>query len=146
MLIGQFSGKISKKGRTAVPKKFRTVLGQKIIVTQGYEKSLIVVSAHSWNEFVQETKQASLLFAPARETDRFLLGGAFEVELDEQGRFVIPAYLREYAGMEERIVFVGLGGRVEIWSHKHWSEYQRYLEKNIEEIAKQLSRAKSDED
>lgn len=54
------------------------------------------------------------------EIQRFLFGSAFEIEPDKQGRMLIPAPLREYAGLETDVVIVGLSGRAEIWDKAKW--------------------------
>ncbi|PIV01273.1 cell division/cell wall cluster transcriptional repressor MraZ [Candidatus Shapirobacteria bacterium CG03_land_8_20_14_0_80_39_12] len=108
MLIGQFRAKISPKGRTAFPKKFREDLGDDLVVTAGYENALMIVSGKDWRSLVEGTEGKPFMQGTARDTNRFLLGEASEVTLDEQGRFILPAYLREYAKVGEEIVFLGL--------------------------------------
>ena len=115
MLIGQFEGKVDNKGRSAFPKKFREILGEKIIITLGYENSLITVSEENWKSLLEGTEGRPFIQSETRETQRFLLGGASFVELDSKGRFIIPAYLREFAKVEDEIVFLGLSRYVEIW-------------------------------
>jgi MraZ protein len=73
-----------------------------------------------------------------RETQRFLLGGASSVELDDKGRFVLPAYLREFAKVKDNVVFIGLSRYVEIWDKDRWLEYRKTLEKNIDTISERL--------
>jgi MraZ protein len=136
MLIGNFSAKLSPNGRTAIPKKFRQELGDHVIVTQGYEQCLIIVSTNSWSKLINPDKP--FILDAARETDRFLLGNAFEADLDDQGRLVIPQILKNYAQLTDHLIFVGVGNRVEIWSQSRWVEYQEYLNKNSGDIAKRL--------
>lgn len=139
MLIGNYLIKLdTQKGRTALPKKFRNLLGRKIILTAGLEKTLMIVGQSSWQKVVGDIINKPFISSPARETDRFLLGSAFEVELDDQGRFIIPQALRKYAHLSQNIVFVGVGNRVEIWNKNTWSKHQQYLDKNIERISQQL--------
>jgi MraZ protein len=138
MLIGQYEAKIDKKGRTAIPKKFREILGNKIIVTLGYESSLIVVSENQWQALLEGTQGRPFIEYETRETQRFLLGGASSVELDNKGRFILPSYLREFAKVTDEIVFLGLSRYVEIWDKKRWAEYHIKLEKNIERISSRL--------
>ena len=73
MLIGQYEGKVDVKGRTAFPKKFREILGDKLIVTQGYENSLIVVSEENWKALLEGTEGKPFIQSETRETQRFLL-------------------------------------------------------------------------
>ncbi len=144
MLIGNFSSKLDKeKGRTALPKKFRQLLGKKIVVTVGYENSLTIIGASSWQKVVGDIVDRPFISGPVRETHRFLLGSAFEVELDAQGRFIIPPNLRSYAKLSENIVFIGVGNRVEIWDQESWEKHQDYLDENIEKISQKLDDAKS---
>ena len=138
MLIGQFRSKISPKGRVAFPKRFREELGDSLVVTVGYEKSLMVVSSKEWKALIEGTEGKPFVLNSARDTNRFLLGEATEVALDEQGRFILPSYLREYAQISEEVVFLGLNKYAEIWDKKVWEEYQKYLHENIGEIAKRL--------
>ena len=138
MLIGQYESKIDSKARTALPKKFREELGEKIIVTLGYENSLIVVSENTWQQLLEGTAGRPFIEYETRETQRFLLGGASELTLDNKGRFILPSYLRTFAGIGEEVVFLGLSRYVEIWDKKHWEEYRKKLEGIIERISKRL--------
>lgn len=149
MLLGQYDGKIDTKGRTAFPKKFREALGDKLIITLGYENSLIVVSEENWKALLEGTEGKPFIQSETRETQRFLLGGASSVELDDKGRFILPAYLREFGKIKDNVVFLGLSRYVEIWDKDRWSEYQKNLEKNIDTISQRLvkseKRKKNDE-
>lgn len=138
MLIGQYEAKIDAKGRTAIPKKFREILSDRIVVTLGYEKSLIVVSQNQWQALLEGTAGRPFIEYETRETQRFLLGGASPMELDSKGRFILPLYLRKFAKIEDEIIFLGLSRYVEIWDKKHWEEYHVLLEKNIERISSRL--------
>lgn len=138
MLLGQFAVKVGEKGRIAFPKKFREVLGDQLIVTYGFENSLIVVSLKNWKSLLEGTEDKPFLLSGARDTQRFLLGGATEVWLDNQGRFVLPQYLREFAKVSEEVVFVGLHRYIEVWDKKRWIEYQDKTHKNIERVAEEL--------
>lgn len=138
MLLGQYEGKIDEKGRTALPKKFREVLGDKIIITLGYENSLIAVSEENWKQLLEGTEGRPFIEYETRETQRFLLGGASLLALDAKGRFVLPAYLRSFGAIKDEVVFLGLSKYVEIWDKKKWDEYRKKLEENIENISQRL--------
>ena len=139
LLLGQYEGKVGTKGRLAFPKKFREILGDRLIVTQGYENSLIVVSEQSWQALLEGTEGFPWTFGPARETQRFILGGASQIELDAKGRFILPVYLRAYAKIATGVVFVGLSRYVELWDKRRWEVYRKELEKKIGTIAERLS-------
>lgn len=139
MLIGQYEGKVGAKSRIALPKRFREVLGDSLIITQGYENSLIIVSEENWKALLEGTEGKPFIQSETRETQRFLLGGASYVALDNKGRFVLPSYLRGFAKIEAEVVFLGLSRYVEVWDKKHWEEYKMGLEKNIDAISKRLT-------
>ena len=138
MLLGQYEVRVDEKGRCAFPKKFREVLGDELIVTQGYESSLIIVSQKEWDALLEGTRGRPFIEYETRETQRFLLGGASQIALDSKGRFVLPNYLRTFAGIENEVIFLGLSRYVEVWDKKRWTEYQKELSKNIEKISERL--------
>lgn len=139
MLLGQHVGKVGVKGRIAFPKKFRAILGDNLIITFGYENSLIVVSEDGWKSLLEGTEGKPFTVGPARETQRFILGGASTITLDSKGRFILPLYLRDYAKITSEVIFVGLSRYVEIWEKNRWEEYRGNLEKNIGTIAERLN-------
>lgn len=138
MLIGQYRAKTSLSGRVAFPKKLRELMGDVLIVTVGYEKSLMVVSKNRWEEIIKPLEAKPFMDNPTRDTYRYLLGQAIEVILDDQGRFVVPDYMREYAALSNEAVFLGLGKYVEIWSKEEWQTHQSFLIKNSSQIADSL--------
>ncbi len=123
----------------ALPKSFREEIGNKIIVTRGYEGCLIVVSPSQWEKITDDAASGPFVSESVRDTSRFLLGGAAEVSLDEQGRFVVPQSLREYAKIDEEVCFLGLGRWVEIWDKGSWDGRRDYLSKEAGSIAEKLA-------
>ncbi|HEX7041677.1 MAG TPA: division/cell wall cluster transcriptional repressor MraZ [Patescibacteria group bacterium] len=146
MLIGQFDGKISIKHQVAFPKKFRQILGDKFIVTKGFEQALMVIAESNWTKVLEDIEESSVTRSSARETKRFLLGGASYIDLDDKGRFILPEYLRMFADLSEEIVFVGQDSYVEIWDKKRWDKYNAELATKIESIAEKLSVSARKED
>lgn len=139
MLIGRQDSKIDEKNRISFPKKFRTELGDHLIVTQGFEGSLIVISVGQFNLLLEGTKDRPITDRSAREIERFLLGNAEEVELDEKGRFVLPTYLKQYADLTDEVSCLGIVRYVQIWDKKRWEEHNKKLEKSIDPITEKLS-------
>lgn len=142
MLIGQYESKIDIKARLSFPKKFREVLGDKLIVTLGYENTLIIVSEKNWKALLEGTEGRPFIHSETRETQRFLLGSASNVELDAKGRFILPRYLAEFGRIENEVVFIGLSRYVEIWDKKRWSKYRTVLANRIDAISKRLTEDK----
>ncbi|HVF69742.1 MAG TPA: division/cell wall cluster transcriptional repressor MraZ [Xanthomonadales bacterium] len=139
MLIGQYENKIGEKHQAALPKKFREILGDKLIITKGFENCLILVSLENWKTLLEGTEGRPFTNKNTRELQRFLLGNATDIELDSKGRFVIPEYLREFAGIEADVIFAGIERFVEVWNKKGWEEHQKELSGKIESIAERLS-------
>ena len=140
MLIGAHIYKVGGKRRVALPKAFREEIGNKVVVTRGYEGCLVVVSPSQWEKLVEDAASGPFVSGPVRDTSRFLLGGAAEIELDEQGRFVIPESLLSYAEIKDEVCFLGLGRWVEIWDKERWEEREEYLSKEAGDIAERLAR------
>ena len=141
MLLGRYYTRISVKGRVALPSRFRKIIGQRLVVARWYENCLVVVSIKDWEGFTKRiTLTDELLTQSLRGIDRFVLGSSFEIETDSQGRFVVPRFLRDFAKLEDEIVFLGLSDRVEIWDKKIWEEYEKGIEakayKNLENLGK----------
>lgn len=125
VLIGQQVGKIGPKNRIAVPAKFREELGKNLVVGRGFEKSLILLSAEGFKELINEALAGPVTEKKVREQARFLLSAAEDVRLDKQGRFVMPEYLKEFAGISKGVYFVGLMRWVEIWDKVVWERHQK---------------------
>ena len=127
------------RNRIAFPKKFREELGNKLIITRGYEGCAILMSPAQWEEMVSDLYQALSVSESIRDTRRFLLAGASEIELDAQGRFVVPPYLVEYSEIKVEGTFLGLGDWVELWSTDKWEEKRKQVESNSSSIGERLA-------
>ena len=76
--------------------------------------------------------------ANSRAFTRLMLAGAVDVEIDKQGRILVPDYLRKFADLNKEVVVAGLYTRAEIWDKNRWHEYKRKTESASEEIAEKL--------
>lgn len=140
MLLGQVNNRLDSKNRLSFPFRFKKELGNKLIVTKNMEGSLLVVSEASWETLLEGTKDKPFILKESREIQRFLFGNGAEITLDDKGRFILPEHLKEYSGITDEAVFVGVYNRVEIWSKKRWEEYNNTnLNRNIAEVAQKLS-------
>ncbi len=140
MLIGRQDTKIDEKNRIILPAKFRRELGDNLIVTQGFEGSLIVISVSKFELLLEGTRGKPIIDKNAREIERFLLGNASEVGLDDKGRFIIPAYLREYASLSDEVSILGVIRYVQIWDKKRWEQHNLELIKKIEPITEKITK------
>ncbi|MBR1771180.1 MAG: division/cell wall cluster transcriptional repressor MraZ [Lachnospiraceae bacterium] len=122
MFMSEYSHTIDAKGRLIIPSKFRETLGDEFVVSKGMDGCLFVYANADWNAFEQKLTSLPLTNKQARQFARFFLAGAASVELDKQGRILLPASLREFAGLDKDVVLVGVGSRIEIWSKEKYEE------------------------
>jgi len=123
LLIGEYEHSLDAKGRLILPAKIRETLGEKFIMTKGLDGCLFGFSQEEWSNFEEKLKNLPLTNKNARDFVRFFLSGAVEAEVDKQGRFLIPANLREYATLSKETVITGVGTRIEIWDKEKWTKY-----------------------
>ncbi len=140
MFIGEYSHNIDPKRRLAMPSKFRGELGSRVVVTRGLDQSLFVYPMKVWEALAEKLGTMPVGEAATRSFVRLQLAGAADVELDSQGRVLIPDYLTEYAGLSKGTVIVGLFNRLEIWSEERWKTYKAEAEKNTGEVAEELGK------
>ena len=76
--------------------------------------------------------------AGTRGFNRFILSGAVEAEIDSAGRILIPEFLKEFAGLKDKVVLAGVHTRVEVWDEKAWNEYKGRVEKDADALAEKL--------
>ena len=138
MFIGEFNHTIDTKNRLAVPSKFRGELGSRLIVTRGLDQCLFVYPMKVWDTLAEKFGSFSVGDSQSRSFVRLMLSGAMDVDVDSQGRILIPEYLKSYAHVKKEVIVVGLFDRLEIWDEKKWTNYRQKAEKNTDEIAQKL--------
>ena len=136
MFIGEYNHTIDAKGRLIIPSRFREVLGDEFVVTKGMDGCLFVFDNPEWQAFEEKLHKLPMIDKGARQFTRFFLAGAASVEVDKQGRILLPAVLREFAGITKDAVLVGVGSRVEIWSKDRWEGTVTY--QDMEEISRHM--------
>ena len=136
MFMGTYDHSIDTKGRVIVPAKFREALGDSFVVTLGLDGCLFVYPNDEWEDFVNQLKELPGS-KEARKLQRYFMAGAAPCDVDKQGRGLIPSNLREKAGLEKDIVFVGVMSKIEIWSRQRWDENDDF--DNVDDIAEHMS-------
>ena len=131
MFMSEYNHTVDTKGRLIVPSKFREQLGDEFVVTKGMDGCLFVYANDDWSAFEQKLTSLPLINKEARKFARFFLAGAAQVEVDKQGRILLPANLRQFAGLEKDVVLVGVGSRIEIWSRENWEN----MDSDMDDIA-----------
>jgi len=119
---GQYNHSLDTKGRVIIPSGFREKLGDRFMVARGMEKCITVYSMEAWERLEEKVSEMSQLNEATRKFSRIFFATAGEVETDKQGRILIPAHLRKYAGIDKECVVTGNLDKVEIWSPERWAE------------------------
>jgi len=138
MFIGEYQHTVDEKGRLAIPVKFRKKLVKGAVVTRGLDSCLFVYTPEEWKKLAARLAELPFSQANTRAFSRLMLAGAMDVEIDGQGRVVLPEYLRHYAGLGKEVVVAGLYSRLEIWDRSNWEKYKAETEKNSNDIAEKM--------
>lgn len=138
MFIGEYNHNLDEKGRLAIPVKFRSDLQKGAVVTRGLDGCLFLYTADEWKTLAEKLSHLPISQANTRAFARLMLAGAMDVQIDKQGRIIIPDYLRKYAELQKKVVVNGLYNRLEIWDEENWEKYKKRTEKESEDIAEKL--------
>ena len=138
MLIGEYAHTIDTKGRVIVPAKFRTELGERFVLTKGFDGCLYGYSLEEWKNIEEKIKTLPLITGKdARNFTRFFFSSAIECELDSQGRILVSQGLRAFAELEKELVIIGVSSRIEIWAKDKWEAYN--ATQDSDDIAEKMS-------
>jgi len=141
MLIGSYLGVLGEKRRVAVPKRFLEEFGEKLVIAKWYEDCLLLVSMDFWGMLLGRlTGGSKVVSLGVRDIERFILGSAFEVIADGQGRIIIPEILAEFANLNKELVFLGLGDRAEIWAKEAWGKRARIVAASTRDFIEDLAK------
>ncbi|MFN3234700.1 MAG: division/cell wall cluster transcriptional repressor MraZ [Gammaproteobacteria bacterium] len=133
---------IDAKGRLSIPAKYRDrikseALGRLVATIDTDEHCLLLYPLPAWEAIEGKLARLPSFNAQARRIQRLLMGHATEADMDSQGRILLPPLLREYAGLEKKVILLGQGNKFEIWSESgwqsrrdHWLDEEKQSEKN----------------
>ena len=142
-LICMFKGRsnlsIDSKGRTSMPQRYRGVFCAnkkcKLVVTADKDKCLLIFTLKNWENIEKQLSNLPSYNDEARFIQRLLIGHATESEIDSQGRFLIPNPLREYAGIQKKVILLGQGSKFELWAENIWNKNMKnWLDNNSSEF------------
>ncbi len=140
MLIGEYRHVIDDKNRLSLPAKFRRETGRRVVITTGLDSCLFIFTIKSWESITERlsSTDSSMLKSDSRSFNRYLLGGAVEIEVDALGRMLIPEYLIGRAKLGRNVVIVGVRDRAEIWDENRWNAYRMEIEGKADKLAEKL--------
>ncbi len=138
MFLGTHTPRLDEKGRLILPAKYRDQMSDGLVVTRGQERCLFIYPMDEFVKVAQGMQAAPTTNRPARDYLRVFLSGASDEVPDRQGRFTIPANLRQYAGLDREVTVIGAGSRLEIWDSAVWNAYLAASEQSFADIAEEV--------
>ena len=139
--MGEYTHAIDAKGRVILPADFRSELGVSFVITKGLDRCLFLYAQAEWDALAAKLRTLPLVKPEARALARFFFACSRTLECDKQGRFLVPANLRSYAGITLRqdVVLTGTDSRIEVWSRERWQAYTDEVEPDVTAIAATLT-------
>jgi MraZ protein len=138
MFLGHNQHAIDEKGRLTLPAKWRAELVSGVVVTRGLDDCLFVFPQTKFESIAAEIDQAGIELSDAREWARYIAGMAEQVEVDKQGRILIPENLRQFAHLNGDAVVLGVVSRIEIWKPEKYQERNQAIESNASVVAERM--------
>ncbi len=142
MFYGEYIHHLDRKGRLILPAKFREIAKEygieKFFLTRGLDKCIFMFTDEEWRSQEQKFKNVPFLKQQARAFNRMFFSGAVDIIPDKQGRFIIPSFLKEFAGIKKDTVIIGVSNRIEIWDTQTWKDFYNNSLGTFEEIAEQI--------
>lgn len=138
MLIGQYIHQIDPKKRLSLPAKWRSEVGEKLVITSGLDKSLYLYTIIEWEGVAEKLFGLGFASGEARSFTRFMLANAYEVDIDSAGRILVPDTLKKFANLNTKVVLIGMHKRIEIWSEEEWEKYSNRATGEAETVANKL--------
>lgn len=128
VFFGEYQVSFTAPGRIVLPKKLRELLkGNTFVLTKGFDNCLAGYDKEDWELRAKELLNVSLLERENLEKRRFLFSSAVYLEIDDQGRFVVPKNLLLYGSLSQKVVIVGIGDHFEIWDGNKWDLYTKNM-------------------
>ena len=124
MFLGRYEHTIDEKGRITIPSEYREVLGDTVYVTQGFDGNLQAFPTELFGKLSDQVRSISFLSSNSRLLRRLLFSNAKQINFDNAGRILLPAFLRETANLEETALVIGMGEYFELWTPERWQAQQ----------------------
>lgn len=136
MFRGATKVTLDDKGRTVMPTRYRGLIAEraqgKLVVTVDRDQCLLIYPLPDWEQVERKLMSLPSLHAQSRRLQRLMVGHATDVELDGQGRYLLPPELREFASLGRHGMLIGQGNRFELWDEARWNERRNFWLKSEE--------------
>lgn len=130
MFLGEYQTKFTGHGRVILPKKLREeISGREIILSKGFENCIWGFAKETFEVEARKQLEVSAVEERARFLRRYFFSSSIRLELDNQGRFVIPESLLEYARVKREVTLIGAGDHFEIWDGHLWNKHLKRVER-----------------
>jgi MraZ protein len=120
MFWGEYNHTLDNKGRLIIPARYRSHLSGDAILTRGLDRNLVIYPEETWRAVTQQLNQMPITQPTSRALRRLLFSGAVQLEMDSQGRILLPNHLRSYASIGEDVLLVGMETFIELWEPAEW--------------------------
>jgi len=138
MLIGEYIHTLDDKNRISLPIKFRKEMGKSIVVAPGLDNCLALYTTKEWQKISSKLSDSSMLASDNRSFSRFMFGQEVVVDVDTNGRILIPENLKNRSGLTNKVVVIGVQNRAEIWNENTWNDYKKKVETQADALADKL--------
>ena len=139
MFLGSHQHNLDAKGRIAIPARFRDELAGGMVLTRGFDQCIALYPLPAWEALACRINELSVADAGVRQFRRMVFAEAIDVEPDAQGRILVPAALRSFAGIEREAVIIGVHASVEIWEPARWAATSSAMDASTDDIAARLA-------
>jgi MraZ protein len=130
MFLGEYKHSLTTGKRLALPKKIREqIKGDEVVLAKGFEPCIFGFDRQTWDEAAKQELLVPISESRGREIRRQMFAGAQVVDIDVQGRVVLPDPLISWAGIKGEMTVIGAGDHFEIWEEGKWSQYLKKIEK-----------------
>jgi len=127
MFFGQFDHSIDEKGRLTVPARYRELLDGGAYITLGFENNLMVMRSEEFEKLQEKIKLMSITNTKSRQLARLIFGNAAMLDIDNNGRILIPQFLRDLSKLDSSVKIVGIGTHFELWNPDFWNKKQEII-------------------
>lgn len=141
MFVGEYTHTLDDKGRLTLPARMREPLGERVVVTRGFEQCLFVFPADDFEKFMASFNTVGLGGADVRGLSRYFGSKAIEDAPDKQGRINLPQQLREHAQLDGEVIVIGAFDHVELWNPTLYAQQDAELVVNVPDMSERVNEA-----
>ena len=140
MFFGSYSHNLDDKGRLVIPSKMRDELGVKAYILKGFDGALSIYKESDFQNLVSELKTLAFNKKNSRAYLRIQLASACELDIDRQGRALLPTQLLSKYKIGKEVIVIGMLDHIEVWNKADYENYENTADSSFEEIAEELDK------